>query len=627
MKSICFIDTIDNLDTFDFKEIIKSYKIYSFNIISHNFLKEKKISHSIAESYLSNEDHKKIFLKTTELWNWYENLPMDNNTFLDELNILGLLDTMELHQFLIDQVFYFLNINRILEKDKPEKIICSKHFSEIIKLLDIDNQIRIEIINENEQDFYFAWDEIKIPLKFGKKIFSIGISKKTYNFLKESLDKIFGSLYQLNFLINNQKKSILFLEFNPNQYTKLIEHLKLFDGNILFFNNRRSAIYNYDAIKILKNNNAKIITKKMLLSKYDKQEIDKKSKIYLKNIEILFSQDSIFENLFQIDDKTFWSIIKKIFFQTYKKRIKEYLSLYYSSQNLFKKINISCIISLNIFGETEKSILKLKPQKTNSILLEHAATNYSPQIKEYDVANMYSLFKDKIAIWGNIQKKYLVNERNISEDKIFLTGSPRHEFFFNNSKNVLKIPVKNILILPQPIPNFNGLSDTRRFLRFETLFQKIFLILQKYPDLKIIVKMHPTIDPGNLYLKNFIQKNYPHVKIFQNESIFEILKISHTVLNINSEFFPSTAIYEALILQKPTMNIRMMDEIHDIDLFKDEAVLNISDNDNLEDSIYKIIFDQNFRKKLTSNSNYHLDKYFINQTNSSEKLAKLLKSF
>ena len=45
---------------------------------------------------------------------------------------------------------------------------------------------------------------------------------------------------------------------------------------------------------------------------------------------------------------------------------------------------------------------------------------------------MYSSFKDKIALWGNTQKEYLIAQHAISEERILTIGSPRHDIFFKN---------------------------------------------------------------------------------------------------------------------------------------------------------------------------------------------------
>lgn len=240
---------------------------------------------------------------------------------------------------------------------------------------------------------------------------------------------------------------------------------------------------------------------------------------------------------------------------------------------------------------------------------------------------MYPIFQDKIALWGNIQKKYLEEIRNISKERIFVTGSPRHDIFFQNQKKYHENSKKVILITPQVVQEFNAKVDTDTFIRLEKLLEKIFSILEKIPDIKIKVKMHPTLDPGNEYVKNLIHRINPSVEIFQTEPIFDIIYSSDIVLNINTEFFPSTVIYESMIMNKPVLNIRTMNEIYDFEFIKDHAILSVSDNDDLETIIHDIIFDTNLKKSLIENSQKHISRYFTNSKNASKNLSNLLKSF
>ena len=123
-----------------------------------------------------------------------------------------------------------------------------------------------------------------------------------------------------------------------------------------------------------------------------------------------------------------------------------------------------------------------------------------------------------------------------------------------------------------------------------------------------------------------MNKLNPDVEILQLESVLDVVNSCDIMININTEFFPSTIVYEGLILNKPIMNIRMMDELHKIELVTDDAVLSVSDNDDLEESIKQILFDQDLRKKLITNGQKHLKRYFNNQKSASEELAKILTS-
>jgi len=623
-ESLIFVDSINGFDSFHFQKS-KSSKIFSFNIHAHKHLIEKNIEHDIAENYLQKDDREKIFDYAIKLWNWYDNEFLKNEFKFENVNLLSVADTSEFHQIMIREIFNFFVIKRILEKEEPKKIILSSYFATIVK--QINNKIILEISGEQKHDFHIQWEKMLIRFNILNRPISIPISRKKYNQFKKIFEFIIGNLFDLWQNFANKKPSILFLEFNPAQYPKLLDNLKNFHGNIIFFNRRRPAGWNIQSIKLLRKYNVKLISSELSLSRKDKINIDKSVTYFANKLEKFWSNEKIFSKIFTIEEINFWPIISNVLYETYQRRINEYIQLILTCKKIFAELNIKCIISLNILGETEKTILAINNCKIPSILLEHGATNYLPSISKYDISNMYPIFQDKIALWGSIQQNYLLKYRNISQERIFITGSPRHEDFFKTVKSNNITSDKIILITPQAMSEFNGLIDTQTYLRLEKLLVKIFNIVKKIPNTKIIFKMHPTLAPGNEYVKTLIHKLNPDVKIFQLESILDIVNSCDVMININTDLFPSTVIYEGMILNKPIMNIRIMDEKHDFEFVKDNAVLSISDNDNLDDLLVKFLTDYNLQTQLITNGKNHIQRYFSNQTTASEKLANLLTSY
>ena len=623
-QKITFIDNVEGLNSFDFKKL-ESTKVFSFNIIAHKFLEEKKIDHHIAEEYLKKDDREKIFNYAINLWNWHDNEIIKKEFEFENFNLLSIPDTSEFHQIIIREIFNFFVIKRVLEKEKPEKIILSRFFARIVK--QIDNEVSLELSDEDEHEFHIQWEKMLIRFNILNRPVSIPISRKRYNQFKKIFESIVGTLFGLWQKPTSTKPSILFLEFNPAQYPTLLENLKNFDGNVIFFNRRRSAAWNLNSIKLLKKYHIKQISSDLVLSKTDNTKITDSEEYFTKKIDKFFSNKSVLSKIFQIEDRDFWPIVCDILHDTNKRRISEYLQLILTSKKILSQINVSSIISLNILGETEKAILAINDNKIPSILLEHGATNYLPSISKYDISNMYPIFRDKIALWGDIQKEYLTQHRKISADRIFLTGSPRHEEFFQKIKTIKKNTEKVILIAPQAMSEFNGLVDTNTYLRLEKLLVKIFQVTKNLDDIKVIVKMHPTLAPGNEFVKTLIHKLNPNVKILQLESVLDVIDSCDIMLNIHTELFPSTILYEGLILKKPVLHIRMMDEEYDFEFIKDKAVLSIPDTGDLEEPIKRILYDENFVSELNKNARNHLDRYFSNQHNASEELSKILLTF
>ncbi len=623
-KTLIFIDSVMGFDSLN-SETLKSSKIFSFNIHAHKFLVEKNIEHDIAENYLEKGDREKIFDYTIRLWNWYDIDVLKKEFEFENLNLLSVADTSEFHQILIREIFNFFVIKRILEREKPKKIILSTYFAKIIK--QIDNKILLDISGEQEHDFHIQWEKMLIRFNISNRPISIPISRKRYNQFKKIFEFVIGNLFGLWQNFANKKPSILFLEFNPAQYPKLLDNLKNFNGNIIFFNRRRPAAWNLQSIKLLRKHRIKLISSELSLSKQDRMKIDSSAEYFTNKLQKLWSDESIFSKIFKIEETNFWPVVSEVLYDLYRRRITEYLQLILTCKRIFSELNIKCILSLNILGETEKTILATNNYKIPSILLEHGATNYIPSISKYDISNMYPIFRDKIALWGDIQKNYLSQHRNISTDRIFVTGSPRHEDFFKKTKSNNTNSEKIILITPQAMSEFNGLVDTNTYLRLEELLVKIFQVIKKIPNTKIIVKMHPTLAPGNEYVKTLIHKLNPDIKILQLESVLDVIDSCDVIININTDLFPSTVVYEGMIMNKPIMNITMMDEKYDFEFVKDNAVLSISDTDNLKEPIEQLLTDNDLQIQLIINGQKHLERYFSNPTTASEKLANTLISY
>ena len=89
----------------------------------------------------------------------------------------------------------------------------------------------------------------------------------------------------------------------------------------------------------------------------------------------------------------------------------------------------------------------------------------------------------------------------------------------------------------------------------------------------------------------------------------------------------STMLLESMILGKPTMNVYFDDSIPAYSHVQSNAVLTITDNDDLDNNLQKILFDEKFRTELQINADNFVAKFLSNRGNASEKFASILKSY
>lgn len=621
------IALIENLnDTVKFKQkISKDTKIFSFNFNVHKLLQYEKIHHYLAEDYMTSDERLMVFDLAISYHNWFEDKEFLNSLNFEGHNLLGILDTAELHMLLIHHLRNFLMIKRIIEKENPRKIIVTKSLHDILIPISQKYHIKEVVLLSDDTEYHLEWDRIEIKFKLGNKPVSFRISRSTYNKIKSMFENVVCTFFNL-WAKPNTKKTLLFLEINPSAYSDLLNSLREYDQNVIFFNQRRSAIWNIRSINLLKKNNCKLLNTKKI-EKNHGHKITELTNYYINKLEQLWSSDDLL-NIFVIEGLSLWPAIKQKLFATYKNRLKEYLSLIITTKNLFQVNNISCILCSNVFGETEKTILNVAGNSKPSILLEHGYANYTEEIERFDALSMYDTFRDKIAVWGETQKNYLVKQKHIDPTRIIVTGSPRHDSFFVDI--IPKKPDSNttVLLTIHSINQVSGQADTRLYVEFENLLRKICTIIKEFKNVDLVVKLHPNQDSHNQDIKKLIGEIDGSIPIYQLASIKELLVSSDVLVNISPEGFdPSTVLLESLILGKPTMNIVIDNKFYDFQYEKDNAIISISADSDLKKHLHDLVFNKTLQNKLIVNGKNHVNNYLANHGTASNSLAKYLTTF
>ena len=164
-------------------------RVFSYDFNVHNLLTKEKIDHFFAEDYISYDDKLMIFDTASSLHEWYENKEFLRDLYFDNVNILGILDTAELHMLLIHHLRNFLISKRIIEKEKPDKIIATKTLHEVLKIILQQHQIELEVLPDNIE-YSLEWDQIELKFNMGNKPLTFKISRHTYNKIKSIFENI-----------------------------------------------------------------------------------------------------------------------------------------------------------------------------------------------------------------------------------------------------------------------------------------------------------------------------------------------------------------------------------------------------------------------------------------------------
>ena len=594
-----------------------SSEFISFDYNSHKILSDRNISHKLIDDFLTNSDRKEIFDQTNEYLKKIENFNKSDLNF-HGINLINLIDRNELLEFFMDIIPQIHVVQKILKNNNYEKIFLPLILYEIF----LESKFKDKIYSFNDYNEKFTtFEKIEIPIRLGMFHSKIMIDRKKYKIIKQIIEEYIGNFFGL-IKIKNKHKKIILLEFDPTIYHTLLKEINESGFEPILINFRKSPIYNFDAIKSLSKSKSTVMIPKYWLTKDQLNEFKKNKIFFLTKINNIIKNKIIFL-YFKYDEINFSSFLQKKLNQLLIQRYDEYLMEILVTESIQSRNDIQSILTLNLSGENEKVFSKVV-QKHPIILLQHAFANYTSSISYFDVLEDFDLIKNKIAIWGDVVKNYLVNVKKIDESKILVTGSPKYDFY--NSKIKTKTKKKIILVTLRPIINHMEGLRIELFDRYNETLQKIIKISKNNPYVEIIFKLHPQQNTSNIIIKNMIQAN-EKIKFFQHESIKKLLENCDLHVNIATDNFDaSSVIVESMLLKRPTLNIQLQNNLFEFEFIADNAIKTINYNADIYKEILYLL-DENNSLQLIKNSQKHLTRYMKHRNDASHTLINAITKF
>jgi len=224
-----------------------------------------------------------------------------------------------------------------------------------------------------------------------------------------------------------------------------------------------------------------------------------------------------------------------------------------------------------------------------------------------------SSLSQKQFVWGNLTKKFALS-REYQDKNILLSGSPRHDRFFNSTKNY---STNNILLATTGAMNISAdTCTTNSQLKYDAFIKKIYDIIKQLPDKKLIIRPHPspvlTSNVSNL-IKNIDDK----LPVMKNENLFDLIQKSELVITFNN----STICLDALSMKKPVISLQTDNWALDEEIVKMNGILSIDNLNDCEMYVKKILYDLDYKNDILQKSKQFLDQYLINQGNASKSMA------
>lgn len=602
------IEDVKNLkEYFDSKN-----KIISFDFYAHKELERINVKHELIESYFDNTEQEKIDNLAIEFTTkWYKIDSIREFQKWEDLDLGNLLE-IELITFMFEILKKIIGFYKIIEKEKFQKIFSSS-LNDVVEFFEQDESHPINIPKMNDESLYF--DKIEIPLNFGSKTRSIKISRDRYTRIKKISENLTESIFHLKYKFKKNDEIVLLLDFNPIIYPNLLKELKSKHENVVLLNQRRPAIWNIQSMNIVKNSKCKILNledleeneKNTLL----KQEIQKK-------IEHIWKNDEELEEFFSAYGFSFWRLIKEKFHKMIEKRFEEAIIRYKQIENIFEKVSVHSILEWAHNGFEEKIVIHIARKNNVPVfLLQHGTAPINEKWKKYHYLMPYFPSQGiKLITWGNAMRDFVLQNKT-PKDQVINLGSPRHDTFFSEqnieNENTILIAANGFMH-----NNFAG-NDTRSYDYLEKYFTELCRVIPKISKKQIIVKLHP----GQFYydMKPLIQKIDSNIPIFQNQNIIDLLKKCDVMVSLNY----STALLDAMILQKPTMLVLPEKQGYEKeDFITRNATLFEPNIENIEKALNNILNDTKFRNELIKKGNEFVDYYLVNKGISSTEVAKFL---
>ena len=609
---ILFFDSSVDLD--EIKLIIIKYSplIITFDYKSHNLLQQNNIDHKISDEYLQENDLVDLQNQVYKLSTWYKSDAIINDVQYKGINIGRLF-----HEQVVDYLVKFLKKSQeiflIYSMNKNSTFIANGIMYKLTE--NLTNSI-IEI-NQSKEKYAFAHDKVRFNIKIGNRYFMFIIPRQFYLKLKRFSELVINLMF--NSKIKNSQKTILLVEFHTDRFKNFFLKSKHFPLNLVFYGRRRPAIWNYESYKIMKNSNCKIATLYSILD----TDWDKSSKKIISDLEIkirlLWQKDDFFINYFMQNGVSLWKMLKPKFEELINNRIAEIALEIELVKNLFSKYSFKSVVVLHEVGMTEQIVVGQAKQRKIPIFLLQMGHHFDTQeAKDYNISSsVYPIDADKFLVWGNIASQDALINGDVPQSNIVNLGSPRYDGIFVDYPTT----DKNYILLATPGPgNMHVNGQVVKNIEDYLLYIKQICEIITKNNLNLIIKPHPSVD--DLDIRKIVHQINTKIKVVTTGDILPLISSCSLMILMGQ----STSVLECFMLRKPVICVPAIDFNFGTPEPMRSKFCPVISIDELEQTISKIIYDENYKKALIEKGNEYVTEYLSNLGNSSEKLLEFLKS-
>ena len=602
---------IDNLKNSLSKE--KNRLIITFDYTSHKKLENEKIIHKLSDDYVSDQNYKDIQKYVYKFSYWYLNDNFSKLLTYDGINLAKLfLD--ELINFFVRFLKKFKEIETIYNLYPQKKFVANGELDDIINFFTTN-------VNSNpsikKNSLEFTHDLIKVSLKIANFKRDIFIKKTSYLKIKNLVDIL--SKIISNSKTNNNNKKILFSEFNTERFSDLFIESKNHNTEIYFFGRRRPPFWNFSTLKTMLRSKCRIITDGDFQQKTILKNINSTLDQVKSQFEKLWKYDVLLNEYFSFEDYKIFKLIKPTLNELLDKKLFKTLYEIELANQTFQKFNFDYSVIINESGFSEQIISSLSKKYQIPCIHMQEGFHWDSIGAKENLSSQGVFLEDaeKLAVWGEIDKKLAIEIGKISPEKIHVIGAPRYDQLFRTDSSNEDYILLASSADPQP-EEIEGLRIPK-IEKYLNDIIKISKIISKLNE-NLVIKLHPS--PTQLTnIAEIVSTIDPKISVSSYGEISSLLPSAKLLISVGI----SSAMIEAMILKKPVLFIPGIDyNWGEPSIIPTNGCL-FSNMSEFENNLKNIIYVTN-HNNYESSQNY-LKKLISYQGNASSQFYKFLKNY
>lgn len=615
-----------------------------------SFFIEKKIEYILLDEYARRINYRELREKITDLI-----ITFPHNKILDGKSLAELLeyDGFSLWWF-IRQGFYTHCFNALKEIEAMRLLLKNKEI------------VRVVVLNP-EEDFIAAIKEAtkrsNAEITYAKKLpAKIGFFENKIDLLgnlPRSMRIIHGFFRNLTIRDNLGKFNILL--FTRSHVWSTLSNNTKGDVNSFTIMNELSKSPQYNIIQLdvalTKGSMSKGVAGKkgsfmpydylIFMSYFDSEikESIRSQRPRLRSLWFSLDKNNAFKKALICNSVSLYPVLRKqmksYFFNDFDSFIGAIRNIEIGKK-IMDDYKISALIAVDENGSSRFLVFAAKSKKIHSVGLQHGVISPDTESIAYSYSrnDLYGYknrlncqLADKTAVWGNYFKKLLVKEGNYKANDVVVTGQPRLDIAYRNKANQRKC--KALLGLPKA--NYSKKAFYRKFRiesskklvvyasqprkgEFKAAFSAVVKALKQLENAALVVKLHPKEEPS-VYKQVLKEMRYKAI-VSKDIDLYETIACSDAVIAIHS-----TAILEALALEKPVIQLNLMEKYDVFGKTAKKAIIFADSEKRLLHAVRMVLHDKPYLKEFSKKTKKFIPEYFYKiDGKSTERFIKVLEN-